>query len=93
MHKLFKLKRWLTLEETSKRLTASLGEDVSPSDCLQLAMDGHLVISVLFDKSQYGVLAEEVITTKRESLSFAIKKITSDGAYIELLNGEQFIAN
>ncbi|EBV1891817.1 hypothetical protein D9P64_13510 [Salmonella enterica subsp. enterica serovar Kibi] len=59
MNKLFKLKEWLTLEETSRRLTTSLQESVSVADCLQLALDGHIKISALIEKTKYGVLCKE----------------------------------
>lgn len=59
MNKLFKLKKWLTLEETSRRLTTSFQESVSVADCLQLALDGHIKISVLIENSKYGVLCKE----------------------------------
>ncbi|RBP59481.1 hypothetical protein [Brenneria salicis] len=50
MKKLFKLKEWLTLEETARRLTTSFQEEVSIADCLQLALDGHIIISALYRK-------------------------------------------
>ncbi|MGU9774823.1 hypothetical protein ACV3J7_00155 [Salmonella enterica] len=59
MNKLFKLKEWLTLEETSRRLTTSFQESVSTADCLQLALDGHIKISALIEKSKYGILCKE----------------------------------
>lgn len=68
MRKLFKLKNWLTLEETSRRLSTTFEEQVSIADCLQLAVDGHIVISALFTKSYYGVKAKVVNTTWRNIL-------------------------
>ncbi|WP_329909854.1 hypothetical protein [Serratia quinivorans] len=59
MKKLFKLKEWLTLEETARRLTTSFQEDVSIPDCLQLALDGHIIVSALIEKSRYGILASK----------------------------------
>lgn len=61
MNKLFKLKEWLTLEETSRRLTTSFQEAVSVADCLQLALDGHIKISVLIEKSKFGIRCKEEI--------------------------------
>jgi hypothetical protein len=46
MSKIYKLKRWLTLEDAAMHLARSLGEEVSVSDLLQLAVDGRLVLSV-----------------------------------------------
>lgn len=48
MSKLFKLKEWLTLEETAKYLSNSFGEEVTKADVLRLALDGQLVLSVYF---------------------------------------------
>ncbi|AUX74309.1 MULTISPECIES: hypothetical protein [Erwinia] len=93
MSNLFKLKKWLAVEDTAKRLSKSMGESVSPSDCLQLALDGHLTISVLLDGDRYGVLAKEVITTKREFLKAGIIQTTPDGAYINVLGSENFFSN
>ncbi|MCL6334562.1 hypothetical protein EXT66_10040 [Pectobacterium carotovorum subsp. carotovorum] len=59
MKKLFKLKEWLTLEETARRLTTSFQEEVSIADCLQLALDGHIIISALIEKNRYGMWAEK----------------------------------
>lgn len=46
MSKLFKLKRWLTLDEAAEHLAKLLQEPVSVPDLLRLALDGHLVLSV-----------------------------------------------
>ncbi|EAQ6130186.1 hypothetical protein AXA88_14920 [Salmonella enterica] len=59
MNKLFKLKEWLTLEETARRLTTSFQESVSVADCLQLALDGHIKISALIEKSKYAILCKD----------------------------------
>lgn len=59
MNKLFKLKEWLTLEETARRLTTSFQESVSIADCLQLALDGHITISVLIEKTKLGMFCKE----------------------------------
>ena len=59
MKKLFKLKEWLTLEETARRLTTTFEENVTIADDLQLALDRHIVISALIEKSRYGVLASK----------------------------------
>ncbi|MXF07386.1 hypothetical protein [Escherichia coli] len=64
MKKLFKLKEWLTLEETARRLTSSFQEDVSVADCLQLALDGHITISVLIEERKLGMLCKEHSTDK-----------------------------
>lgn len=48
MSKLFKLKEWLTIQESASHLTVLFGEDVTEADILRLALDGHLIISIRF---------------------------------------------
>jgi hypothetical protein len=46
--KLFKLKKWLTIEESAKHLAGVLSESVNEADVLRLALDGRLKLSVNF---------------------------------------------
>jgi hypothetical protein len=48
MSKLFKLKKWLTLEDAASHLSNLLSEPVGASDVLRLALDSELTISVNF---------------------------------------------
>ncbi|MDC5854532.1 hypothetical protein [Vibrio europaeus] len=48
MSKLYKLKKFLTLDEASEHLSNTLEEKVSLADVYRLALDGHLTISVRF---------------------------------------------
>lgn len=48
MSKLFKLKEWLTIPDAARHLSIAFGEEVSESDVLRLALDGHLKLSVNF---------------------------------------------
>ncbi|QZA78653.1 hypothetical protein K4H28_04385 [Deefgea tanakiae] len=48
MSKLFKLKKAMSLSDTAKRLSASLNEEVTIADVLNLGLDGHLKLSVHF---------------------------------------------
>ncbi len=41
MSKLFKLKKWLTIEDTAKHLTSIFDEPVKDYDVLRFALDGH----------------------------------------------------
>ena len=91
--KLFKLKEWLTLNEAAKRLTVSFGEEISEVDCLQLALDGHITISILLSDSRYAVKAKIVTTSKRELFSRTITETTSEGAFSSLLNDVRFFTN
>lgn len=46
--KLFKLKKWLTLNEAARHLSGICGEEVTVADILRLALDKHLRLSVNF---------------------------------------------
>ena len=48
MNKIFKMKKWLTLEEAARRLSSSAEESISEADVLRLALDGELTLSVDF---------------------------------------------
>jgi hypothetical protein len=48
MSKLFKLKEWLNVGDAAKRLSVLFGEDVTKTDVLRLALDGHLKLSINF---------------------------------------------
>ncbi|MCD9556771.1 hypothetical protein GRJ22_10035 [Photobacterium carnosum] len=48
MSKLFKLKKFVTLEEAKTHLSGALEEQLSVADIYRLALDGHLTISVSF---------------------------------------------
>ncbi len=54
MNKLFSLKKWLTLPETSKHLSILLGEEVSDADVLQLALDGRITLSLNLVNGAYA---------------------------------------
>jgi hypothetical protein len=43
-----KFKEWLTVPDAARHLSILFGEDVSEADVLQLALDGHLTLSVHF---------------------------------------------
>lgn len=48
MSKLFKLKEWVTIPDAARHLSQIVNESVSEADILQMALDGHLKISVYF---------------------------------------------
>ncbi|MBU2648362.1 hypothetical protein KKI24_26890 [bacterium] len=48
MSKLFKLKKWLTLEEAAVHISNVLDEAVTIADLLRFALDGYLTLSVDF---------------------------------------------
>lgn len=65
--KIYKLKKWLSLEDTAKRLSIEFGEEISIGDVLQLAIDQHLKISVDFPHDWYGKICD--ITEDEEKAS------------------------
>ena len=54
MSKLIKLKEWVTIEQAAKHLSGIFEECVTDADVLQLALDGHLKISVNIPVYAYG---------------------------------------
>lgn len=48
MSKLFKLKKFFTLDEAVRHLSSSLEEEVTKADIFNLALEGHLTVSVRF---------------------------------------------
>lgn len=60
MSKLFKLKEWLTVEETANHLSMVLGESVAVADIYRLALDKHLILSMSFPNHTYGNLGTVV---------------------------------
>lgn len=93
MNKLFRLKNWLTLEETAQRLSLTMEEEITVADCLQLALDGHLTVSALLSEGRYGVFARLIKTTQRIQMEKFIVRTDDTGATVELLDGERFIPN
>lgn len=93
MNKLFRLKNWLTLEETAQRLSLTMEEKITIADCLQLALDGHLTISALLSESRHVVFAELVKTTKRKQMAKSIISTNDSGAMVTMLDGEIFMSN
>lgn len=62
MSKLFKLKKWLTLEEAANHIANLLGEPVSLADLYRLSLDGHLTLSVNFVNGAEARLGKRVKT-------------------------------
>ncbi|MCE9886529.1 hypothetical protein [Obesumbacterium proteus] len=93
MKKIFKLKKWLTLDETSRRLTTVFEEEITVADCLQLALDGYIKISALVEGGKYVVDAKIVKTTQREALEKFIISTSEEGAIVRLLDEERFVPN
>lgn len=60
MSKLFKLKRWLRLDEAATWLSSVLSEPVSEADILRLALDLEIVLSVYFVESIQGTIGRPV---------------------------------
>ena len=61
MSKLFKLKKWLTLEETANHISSVLGELVTKADLYRLALDGYLTLSANFVNGAQARLGKRVM--------------------------------
>ena len=66
MSKLFKLKEWLSVSDAAKHLTLSFGEKVSEADVLQLALEGHLKLSIHLVNGAYARRCAPVKTEEIE---------------------------
>lgn len=53
-----KFKDWLSIEDAAKRLSVSVGEDISEAEILRLGLDSHLMLSVYFVNPVTGVLLD-----------------------------------
>ncbi|PSV19683.1 hypothetical protein C0W44_14135 [Photobacterium leiognathi subsp. mandapamensis] len=60
MSKLFKLKKFVTIEEAAKYLSSSLEESVSLSDIYRLVIDKHLTLSVRLINPEFAVKGQIV---------------------------------
>jgi len=77
MSKLFKLKKWLTLEDTCKRLSITLEEHVSVKDLIQLIINSDLRVSWYF----------------QELGGYEAVKVIKDNVYVlDELSGEEFLS-
>jgi hypothetical protein len=87
MHKLFNLKKWLTIGDAARHLTLLFGEAVNEHDVLQLGLDGHLMLSLEFVNTQVARPCAVRATdqdwlsrsgTRSNSVSEAVKAYYSD---------------
>jgi hypothetical protein len=58
--KLLKLKKWLSIYDAAKQISATLKEPVEATDVLRLALDGHLVLSIQLVNGAYGRYCQKV---------------------------------
>ncbi|MCD9542890.1 hypothetical protein GLP22_17020 [Photobacterium carnosum] len=86
MSKLFKLKEWLTLDETANRISNELGRPVTLADLYQFSLGGHLKLSVNFVNS---AKAKKVTLIKKEDIKY--RKVSPqnrpsmpEGAYVNV---------
>lgn len=71
LSKLFNFKKWLTLDESANHLTTRLKEPVTQADILQLALDGHLTLSVNFVNTTYARVGK-IIPNNIDATGFII---------------------
>jgi hypothetical protein len=86
LKKLLKLKEWLTVPDAARHLSILFGEDVAVADVLQLALDGHLTLSVNFvnhAEAQCGRIIP-LADAKREVIKISENEFfhTIEGLYI-----------
>lgn len=67
-------------------MSTTFEEPVSIADCLQLAVDGHIIISAIFSNTQYGVSAELEKTTWRNVLAPTRNTQEGEDILMELFN-------
>lgn len=85
--KIYKLKKWLTLEETAKCLSTELEDEITIADVLQLAIDKELRISVNFPHDWKGKICD--VTTNTEKVN-QYKEVTGlDGKPFKLYEYEK----
>jgi hypothetical protein len=70
MSKLFKLKRFLTLDDAANHISNVLGAPVTLADIYKFALDGHLILSVNFVNI---VKAKKVTFIKKEDVKYRKK--------------------
>ncbi|KGD95262.1 MULTISPECIES: hypothetical protein [Achromobacter] len=82
MSKLFTLKQWVTLADAAKYLSVSFGEHVTEADVIQLALDGHLRLSIrllasyLYARRWYKKPASEI---EYEEVEYQLNEGASTG--------------
>lgn len=88
MSKLFRLKSWFTLKETSVYLSQAFGESVQESDVLRLALDYKLKLSVIFVD---GVWAELLKPVDEDSISYnEVPTLSGEGTIRLPIGGQIF---
>jgi hypothetical protein len=97
MSNLFKLKKWMTPSEAAVRLSSTFGEKVHEQDIYRLALDGHLILSVLFvnrviSRSCRAVTSEEIDWIDVPSLDgVKVVRVPAKGRVLKLVSGLYFI--
>ena len=93
--KLFKLKKWVTIPDAARHLSQIVNEPVSEADVLQMALDGHIKLSVDFPncaKARIGrvIPYKEVPHRQLPSLDGKSTLTYADGYILhDLKDGEQ----
>ncbi|MEI8645040.1 hypothetical protein P4S60_05275 [Pseudoalteromonas sp. Hal040] len=92
MSKLFKLKEWLTLNETVDYISKSLNEPVTIPDLFRLALDKHIVISVNLVNGAQACLGKFISKADISLITFTKDIIGEEleQPYIAPENGESY---
>ncbi len=64
MNKLYKLKKWLTLQEATNHISMALDEQVTEADIYRFALDKHLTLSVNFVNGTCAFLGQRDSSNK-----------------------------
>lgn len=88
MKKLFELKNWMTVEDAALHLGGIFKEDVSEADVLQLAIDGHLSLSLDLVNHAKARLGSRVSVKEADLKVLPAINLNrdDDSAYAEALN-------
>jgi hypothetical protein len=87
MNKIFKMKKWLTLEEAARRLSSSAEESISEADVLRLALDGELILSVDFVNHARGKPWVRVPLEDAKTFTYDPAFFGNEGAPKEVITG------
>lgn len=88
MSRLFKLREWLTLDESATHISNVLGEPATIADLYRFALDGHLTISADFvnhayvrkgkwvktEQIEFEIMEDHLFTGEKRDIPFAFPK-------------------
>ena len=85
MSKLFKLKKWLSIEDTAKKLSLTFDEDVSIKDVLQFILNGELSVSWYIQSELAMEITKELVLVLFNNDADEYLQTTTSVKYIDHL--------